>query len=153
MVCIAQVVDVNPHPTKDLDIVTLDNGSQNVANRPAPNVQRYTRGDYAIVFEENLIFPEWLMRHLDLWNEEKNKGYMAGSKGNRTKGRNMDGISSNVVLCSIKYNKTQDDGGTNHKIIISEDDPLMQCSITTDDTDELNKQLFEFFDLKTYTPE
>ena len=93
------VTDVQPHPNSaSLDIVTIV-GKINVANRPAPEQPRYKIGDHAIVLGENLILPEALIKHLDMWNEVKNKGGLAGNKGNRTKARNVGGVLSEVALC------------------------------------------------------
>ena len=84
---VRQVTDVQPHPKSDsLDVVTIGSVT-NVANRPSPDTPRYSIGDYAIILEDNLLLPEWLLKHLDMWNHEKNKGGLAGNKGNRTKGR------------------------------------------------------------------
>lgn len=84
---VARVTDVQPHPKSDsLDVVTIGTVT-NVANRPSPNTPRYKVGDYAVILHDNLILPEWLLKHLDMWNHEKDKGGLAGSKGNRTKGR------------------------------------------------------------------
>jgi hypothetical protein len=96
---------VQPHPKNDelvtkLDIVTIS-GKINVANRPDPDSPRYQVGDYAIVLTENLILPELLLKHLDLWDKEKGKGYLAGSKGDRTKSRKIQGVLSEVILCKI----------------------------------------------------
>jgi hypothetical protein len=100
---IGRVTDVQPNPNSDhLDIVSIG-GYTNVANREADNVPRYQVGDFAVMLGDNLILPEWLLKHMDLWNEEKNKGYLAGSKGNRTKSRNVAGIESNVALCKIDW--------------------------------------------------
>jgi hypothetical protein len=99
-VFIDQVTSVEPHPQSDtLDIVTIG-GQTNVANRPAPDQPRYKTGDYAAVLKENLILPEFLLRDLDLWDEQKQKGRLAGSKGNRTKARNIQGVPSEVALCA-----------------------------------------------------
>jgi hypothetical protein len=75
----------------------------NVADRPAPETPRYNVGDYAVVLVENLILPKWLLECMDLWNHEKNKGYLAGSQGNRTKARRVAGVLSQVSLCKINW--------------------------------------------------
>jgi len=81
----ARVDAVTAHTDSDkLDLVSIA-GHINVANRPAPGVPRYKVGDYAVVLGENLILPDYLIKHLHMWDEVKNKGGLAGSKGNRTK--------------------------------------------------------------------
>lgn len=102
---VAQVTDVSPHPNSDkLDVVTIG-GKTNVANRPEPNTPRYKVGDYAVMLEDNLILPVWLLRRLDMWNDEKGKGGLAGNKGNRTKGRKIAEVMSEVALYAAIYDQ------------------------------------------------
>jgi hypothetical protein len=99
---IGRVADVQPHAESDtLDVVTIG-GHTNVANREGSQ-PRYAVGDFAVMLTENLILPDWLLKHLDLWNEVKGKGYLAGGKGDRTKGRKVAGILSDVALCKIDW--------------------------------------------------
>lgn len=102
-VFVGKVTSVEPHPNSDkLDIVSII-GKTNVANRPAPDQPRYKVGDYAVVLTDNLILPEYLIKHLHMWDYDKNKGGLAGNKGNRTKGRNIGGIPSQVALCAANW--------------------------------------------------
>lgn len=102
-VIIGRVTDVQPHPDSDkLDIVTIA-GKTNVANRPSPDEPRYKIGEYAAVLTEDLILPDWLLHHLDLWDDAKQKGVLAGSKGNRTKARRIAGVLSEVALCKVDW--------------------------------------------------
>jgi hypothetical protein len=102
---VAQVTNVSPHPMSDkLDIVSIG-GKTNVANRPEPNTPRYKVGDYAVMLEDNLILPAWLLRRLDMWNDEKGKGSLAGNKGNRTKGRKIAEVMSEVALYAAIYDQ------------------------------------------------
>lgn len=119
-VFVARVDSVVPHPESDrLDLVSIA-GRTNVANRPAPETPRYKVGDYAIVLTENLILPEDLIRQLDMWDEAKNKGGLAGSKGNRTKARRVGGVMSEVALCAVQWDP---EAG---KLVI----PLYKCKIS-----------------------
>lgn len=101
---VGQVTNVEQHPeSENLDVVTI-NGKINVANRPEPNQPRYKVGDYAVVLEDGLILPEWLLKELDMWDHAKNKGGLAGNKGNRTKGRKIAGVFSEVALYAAENN-------------------------------------------------
>jgi hypothetical protein len=84
-----------------MDIVTI-NGKTNVADRPVSGEPRYKVGDWAVVLDEGLLLPEWLLRHNDLWDEEKGKGRLAGPKGNRTKARRMANVQSEVALFKVQ---------------------------------------------------
>lgn len=105
---VERVSDVQPHPASDkLDIVTIAS-KVNVANRPEPGVPRYKVGDYAVVLQENLILPEEVLRRLELWDEAKNKGLLAGSRGNRTKARRIAGVMSEVALIKVFIKQVDD---------------------------------------------
>lgn len=100
---IGRVTNVEPHPHSDtLDVISIG-GKTNVANREVADTPRYKIGDYAVMLVDDLILPDWLLHHLDLWNTEKAKGYLAGSKGNRTKARNIAGIVSDVAVCRVDW--------------------------------------------------
>lgn len=100
---IGRVSAVMPHPNSDkLDLITIL-GYTNVANRPSPDQPRYCVGDLAVVLPENLILPDRLIKHLDMWDHAKNRGGLAGGKGNRTKPRRAADIISEVALCRIAW--------------------------------------------------
>lgn len=100
---IGRVSAVLPHPDSDkLDLVTIS-GYINVANRPSPDHPRYRVGDLAVLLPENLILPDRLIKHLDMWDNAKDRGGLAGGKGNRTKPRRAGGIMSEVALCKIVW--------------------------------------------------
>jgi hypothetical protein len=106
IVPIGTVTEVHPHPNNvnldnKMDIVTIL-GKTNVATRIGPDQPRYNVGDYAAVIAENLLLPEWLLRHMDLWDEEKSKGFLAGKLGNRTKARVIQGVNSDVALVKME---------------------------------------------------
>jgi hypothetical protein len=106
---ISRVTDVQRHPNSDkLNIISIA-GKINIADQPVPGVPRYQIGDYAVVLVENLLLPEWLLRHMELWNEDRNRGFLAGGKGNRTKSRKIAEIVSEVALCKINWNATAND--------------------------------------------
>ena len=97
------VVSVVPHTEANspMDIVTTSSGRINVANRDDPETPRYQYGDSVLVIPVDYVIPEWLLKHNDLWNEEKGKGYLKGSKGNRSCVRNIAGVASEVMLVQV----------------------------------------------------
>lgn len=46
----------------------------------------YTSGNLVAYIGENAVVPEWVLKMYGFWNEEKNKGMLAGSNGDRVKG-------------------------------------------------------------------
>jgi hypothetical protein len=103
---VGRVTDVQPHPDNDvlrtrMDIVTIS-GKTNVATRPEPNEPRYKVGDYAVMLVENTILPDWLIKHLGMWDTAKTKGGLSGKLGNRLRPRSLgvtNKIVSEVALC------------------------------------------------------
>jgi hypothetical protein len=140
---ISRVTDVQRHPNSDkLNIITIA-GKTNIADQPAPGVPRYQIGDYAVVLVDNLLLPEWLLKLMELWNDDRNRGFLAGSKGNRTKSRKIAEIVSDVALCKIGWNSTAAesiaDGYVKRYIRIwIEGDDHAQLSIFTDHADSID---------------
>lgn len=116
--CVGQITCLQPHPNSDtLDVVTVriapehgheDHSWTNVANRREDGSPRYAVGDFAVVLVENLILPDSLIRHLHMWDTEKNRGGLAGSKGNRTRARRVAGVVSEVALCAVDWHRGDD---------------------------------------------
>jgi hypothetical protein len=126
---VGQVVQVEPHPSiENLDVVSMTGVKifgipwipRNIANREPPDPEgdgstepRYEVGDYAVMLTENMILPDWLLKHLDMWDHEKNKGTCGGSKGNRLRTRkipnNETGIVSDVALLPVYWTRKTDE--------------------------------------------
>lgn len=100
---VERVASVDRHPTSDnpMDVVIVESGAQNVANRDDSETPRDTVGDTVIVIPEGYLLPEALLRHNDLWREDKSKGILKGSKGNRTCVKGLAGVDSQVMLVRV----------------------------------------------------
>lgn len=109
MITIEKITNVSEHTgaTNPMDVVIVESGRKNIANREEDNTPRDLVNDEVIVIPENYLLPQWLLEHNGLWNEEKNKGYLKGSKGNRTCVKNIAGFPSEVML--VRINKLDDD--------------------------------------------
>src|ERR1019366_928836 len=59
------------------------------------------QGDAVVYIPEGALVPEWLLRRLDMWNEVENKGFLAGSHGNRVKSIKLRGIHSQGILYPV----------------------------------------------------
>ena len=105
-ILVGYVTSVEPHPKNNelnnkLDVVTISD-KINVANRLDDDQPRYKIGDYAAMIPENFILPEWLLKKMGLWNDNKSKGVLSGKQGNRTKSRNIQGVLSEVALVKLQ---------------------------------------------------
>jgi len=95
---IVRIDNVERHPDADrLDIVSIG-GYRCISNRTDDGNSRYQAGDAVVYIPEQAVLPEWLLKVLGFWNEEKGMGGLAGSKGDRVKGMKLRGVLSQGVL-------------------------------------------------------
>jgi RNA ligase (TIGR02306 family) len=60
---------------------------------------KYKTGDLVVYIGENSVVPEWLLKKYGFWNVDKNKGMLAGTKGNRVKACKLrDAFSLGIVI-------------------------------------------------------
>ena len=98
---VVRVVSVEDHPHPEaghLTVNTLSNGARCISNRKEDDSARYQEGDLVVHVPERSIVPEWLLKRQDCWDDDKGKGTLGGSKGNRVKSRNVKGIVSEGML-------------------------------------------------------
>lgn len=112
---IERVVSVEPRldTNNPMDIVTIESGEKNIANREQADIPRDRVGDYVLALRPGLLLPESILRLNGLWDEEKGKGIsiMKGSKNNRTAVVKMAGMPSEVMLVRIeKLDDVADNG-------------------------------------------
>lgn len=102
MLTIQKITAIEPHPTarNPMDIVTVEDGSRNIANREGDE-PRDKIGDYVVVVPPDYVVPEDVLKHNDLWDDVKDKGILKGSKGNRTHVRKIADVPSEVMLIRV----------------------------------------------------
>lgn len=92
-----QPIFVKPHPNADrLDLCNVGSpeGWQVVVAKG-----RFQSGDMCAYIGENAVVPENILKFYGYWNEEQNKGMLAGSKGDRVKAiRLRNEFSLGIVL-------------------------------------------------------
>ncbi len=99
-VLITTVQAIRPHGDS-LSIVTVD-GHEVVANRLEDGSFRWTEGEVCVYVPENAIIPEDVLKERGYWNDEKNKGLLGGSKGNRVKMQRFAGHESRGLLFKVE---------------------------------------------------
>lgn len=125
-----QPIFVKPHPGADrLDLANIGSpdGWQVVVGKVATEVNgetvyvsRYKTGDLVAYIGENAIVPEWVLKKYGYWNEEQNKGMLAGSKGDRVKAIRLRGEFS-LGICIPTWMYANSD---NHFILDANDNPV-----------------------------
>jgi RNA ligase (TIGR02306 family) len=78
-----QKIFIKDHPNADaLEIGNIGDpkGTQVICRKGL-----YKTGDLVAYIPENTVVPEWVLKDYGFWNEEQDKGLLAGSKGDRVK--------------------------------------------------------------------
>lgn len=104
-VLITKIDDVFDHPNADnLSIIKLG-GYNCISGKLENGLPRYSKGELVVYVPENTIVPEFMLKH-GYYNEEKQKGMLAGTQGNRVKPIKLRGILSEGIIFPLS--KTQD---------------------------------------------
>lgn len=99
---VVKIDDVIDHPNADrLTIVTIG-GYKCIANKHEDGTWRYQAGDLVVYIPEQSVVPEWLLKHMNFWNDEKGKGGLSGSRGNRVKAMKLRGTFSQGILLAVE---------------------------------------------------
>lgn len=109
----AIISNVRPHGETLTIVSVIHNGEQYevVANLQEDGTPRWKEGEVCIYVPENAIVPEDVLKERGYWNEEKNKGLLGGSKGNRVKMQRFAGFESRGLIF-----KVEDDGQGNYTV-------------------------------------
>jgi len=101
---VVRVAEVVEHPNADrLSIVRLDGlGYTCISAKLEDGSSRYKPGDLVVYIPSAAVLPEWLLKVMDFWNEETNKGMLAGSNGDRVKPLRLRGIFSEGLLYPVQ---------------------------------------------------
>jgi hypothetical protein len=95
---VVEITDpVEHHPDADrLSLMTIG-GYTCISNKLEDGSHRYSQGDLVVYVPEGAVVPEYLLKP-GFWNEEKGKGILVGSQGNRVKALKLRGIFSVGIL-------------------------------------------------------
>jgi RNA ligase (TIGR02306 family) len=113
-VLIEQVENVRDHPNADRLSLLDIKGFTCISAKLEDGSHRYKDGDPVAYIPEGAVLPEWLLRELDFWDNEKGKGRLNGSNGDRIKAMRLRGILSQGVIypcCGI----TNEETGTHYR--------------------------------------
>lgn len=108
---VVRIDDVENHPNADaLEIVKV--GGFNCITR----IGDYQIGDLAVYIPEGAVVPESILKSMNLWDEGKDKGKLAGKQGNRVKIAKLRGVVSIGLLFPVNKENT----GNNDNVGISD---------------------------------
>lgn len=86
-------VQIEPHPNADAIEIARVGDYQSIVRKG-----QFKTGDLACYIPEQAVVPEWLLKQMNLWDEAKGKGGLAGSLGNRVKAIKLRGIVSQGLV-------------------------------------------------------
>lgn len=99
---VTRVSKVEQHPdAPHLDMVYFEKFPGVVSMKLEDGSPRYYAGDFVVYVAEGSIVPDYLLRQ-GFWNEDENKGLLAGPKGNRVKASNFRGVRSHGILFPLE---------------------------------------------------
>ena len=67
---------------------------------------QFRAGDLVAYIPEQAVVPEWVLRDMGLWDEQKNKGRLNGRRGDRVKAVRLRGELSQGLLYPVGYGRT-----------------------------------------------
>lgn len=95
----AEVVEleIEEHPNADALEIAKVRGYQSIVRKG-----QYDTGDLAVYIPEQSLVPEWVLRRLNLWDDEKGKGGLAGKQGDRVKPIKLRGVLSQGLIFPLE---------------------------------------------------
>ncbi|MCL2874720.1 MAG: hypothetical protein FWF12_00200 [Betaproteobacteria bacterium] len=87
---------IEPHPNADAIEIARVGDYQSIVKKG-----QFRDGDLAIYVPEQAVLPEWLLKGADLWDEDKQKGTLSGSLGNRVRATRIRGVVSQGLVLPL----------------------------------------------------
>ena len=120
--CEVLKVSIKEHPNADALEIAQVRGYDSIVRKG-----QFQTGDLAVYIPEQSIVPEWLLRNLNLWDDDKGKGKLAGSNGDRVKAIKLRGVTSQGLLYPLNTHGWDsfpvliDESGNTHNITDGDD--------------------------------
>jgi RNA ligase (TIGR02306 family) len=87
---------IEPHPNADQIEICRVGDFQSIVRKGD-----FSNGDLAIYIPEQAVVPEWLLKTMNMWEEERQKGHLHGAAGNRVKAIRLRGIVSQGLMLNF----------------------------------------------------
>jgi RNA ligase (TIGR02306 family) len=95
--CEVVELEIHDHPNADAIEIAQVRGYQSIVKKG-----QFKTGDLAVYIPEQSVVPPWVLRRLNMWDDEQGKGGLAGSKGNRVKAIKLRGVLSQGLLLPLE---------------------------------------------------
>jgi len=97
---LVQKIFIKEHP--NADALDLGNIGDTEGWQVVIQSGKFKTGDLVAYIGENAVVPEWVLKQYGFWNEEKDKGLLAGTKGDRVKMVKLRGEPSLGICIPVK---------------------------------------------------
>lgn len=131
-------VEIMPHPNADQLELAKVGDYMTVVRK-----DQFVTGDFAVYIPEQAVIPEWLLKHLGLYDEAKQKGSLAGSLGNRVKAIKLRGVLSQGLMLQMD----QGDESTGPFVVAPTEDGIGAAAFVDEGQD-----VAEFLGIVKYEP-
>lgn len=98
---VCKVLEITKHNNADTLVVVGVMGYKCITKLNADGSYPYNIGDYVIYIPESALLPEWLLKEMNFWNYEENKGMLVGTNHNRIKAIRLRGQYSEGLLYPV----------------------------------------------------
>lgn len=132
------------HPNADRLTIYNIGGYNCISNKLEDGSDRYNVGDLVVYIPENALLPEWLLKEMGFWNEEKNCGILAGKDGNRVKPLKLRNIFSEGVIYPVY--RVRDEGGEVWYNLYSDNGKLLSGA----ETEMIDENVADFLGITKY---
>jgi len=105
---VVKVDSVEKHPNADRLTIVRIGGYTCIANLKDDGTWRYQPGDWVVYVPADTVVPEATLMAIGFWNEEKRKGILAGTKGDRVKPMKLRDVFSEGILIPLVKNDPED---------------------------------------------
>lgn len=106
-VFVRKIDEVIDHPNADRLSICKILGFNAITNKDENGNHRYSAGDLIVYVPEAAIVPEQLLKRFGYWNDEKDMGLLAGTKGDRVKAIVLRKICSQGLVWPIRDGQVQ----------------------------------------------
>jgi RNA ligase (TIGR02306 family) len=119
-----QIDSVENHTNADKLTINKLAGFTCISNKREDGSWRYQKGDLVVYIPENALLPEWLLKLMNFWSEEKQMGMLSGKQGNRVRPLRLRGIYSEGLILPLLENKTLIHTETGKALQVAEGDEV-----------------------------
>lgn len=102
-VLVEKIDDITNHPDADRLSIVKIRGYNCISAKLPDGSHSYNVGDLCVYVPEASIVPNYILKN-GFWDDDKNKGILAGSNGNRVKAIKLRGIVSQGILLRVTNN-------------------------------------------------